>query len=259
VRLAVTTGLVPRPEDLREAEGAAQRHGLPLAPRRGRPLAEVLASSGAGALLVVGARRAAIFLDGREREWQPGMAALRLRRLRQGERGSRRTRDGFLEAAALRRGESVLDCTLGLAGDALVAAAAVGPGGRVVGLETSPALAALVSEGLRLLPDEAAGRIEVRAADALAALSALPARSFDLVAFDPMFRAPRPQAPSFDLVRRLGDPSPLAPAALAEARRVAGRAVLVKDGVPGWDLARLGLTPLPGARGAKRLFARVEV
>jgi hypothetical protein len=259
VRLAVTTGLLPGPEDLREAEAAARRHALPLAPRRERPLAEVLASSGAGALLVVGARRAAIFLDGREQEWRPGMAALRLRRLREGERGRRPTRDGFLEAAALRGGEGVLDCTLGLGGDALVAAAAVGPGGRVLGLEASPALAALVAEGLGRLPDEAARRIEVRRAEALEALSALPSGSFDLVAFDPMFRAPRPQAPGFDLVRRLGDPRPLAPAALAEARRVARRAVLVKDGVPGWDLARLGLAPLPGPRGAKRLYARVEV
>jgi 16S rRNA (guanine1516-N2)-methyltransferase len=32
--------------------------------------------------------------------------------------------------------------------------------------------------------------------------------------------------------------------------------VLVKDGTPGWDLARLGLVPLPSARGAKRLYAR---
>jgi 16S rRNA (guanine1516-N2)-methyltransferase len=31
----------------------------------------------------------------------------------------------------------------------------------------------------------------------------------------------------------------------------------VKDGAPGWDLARLGLTPLPSARGAHRYYARL--
>jgi 16S rRNA (guanine1516-N2)-methyltransferase len=34
--------------------------------------------------------------------------------------------------------------------------------------------------------------------------------------------------------------------------------VVVKDGAPGWDLARLGLTPLPSARGAHRYYARIE-
>jgi len=38
---------------------------------------------------------------------------------------------------------------------------------------------------------------------------------------------------------------------------VARRWVVVKDGAPGWDLARLGLTPLPSARGAHRYYARV--
>jgi 16S rRNA (guanine1516-N2)-methyltransferase len=34
--------------------------------------------------------------------------------------------------------------------------------------------------------------------------------------------------------------------------------VLVKDGTPGWDLARLGLAPLPGRRGAGRLYAWLD-
>jgi hypothetical protein len=33
--------------------------------------------------------------------------------------------------------------------------------------------------------------------------------------------------------------------------------VVVKDGAPGWDLARLGLVPLASARGAHRYYARV--
>ena len=49
----------------------------------------------------------------------------------------------------------------------------------------------------------------------------------------------------------------LEPDALARARRVARRWVVVKDGAPGWDLARLDLAPLPSARWAKRLYARV--
>jgi SAM-dependent methyltransferase len=254
MRLSVTAALGARDPDLRAAEEAARRHSVPFVPRRNRPLPEVAAEAGAGALAVLGAERVSLFLDGREHRWSAGMGILRAKRLRQGERD---TRDPFLEAAELRPGESVLDCTLGLCADALVASAAVGPSGAVVGLESSPALALLAGEGLRRLPDEAAERIEVRRADAAELLPTLPSRSFDLVVFDPMFRHPRAQARGFDLVRRLGDPRPLAAATLAQALRVARRAVLVKDATPGWDLARLGLVPLPGARGAHRLYARV--
>jgi hypothetical protein len=119
-------------------------------------------------------------------------------------------------------------------------------------------LAAWVDEGLQRLEVEPARRIEVRAVDHLAALTALPSRSFDVVVFDPMFRHARAQPSGFDLVRALADARPLRAGAVAEARRVARRWVVVKDGAPGWDLARLGLTPLPSARGAHRYYARVE-
>jgi SAM-dependent methyltransferase len=254
VRLAVTAPLTARAADLASAEDAARRHALPFVARANRALDRVAGEAGADALLVLSARRAALWIDGVLSAWDAGMGALRLKRLRGGERT---TRDPFLEAAAIAPGESVLDATLGLAADALVAAEAAGPGGRVVGLESSPALAALAAEGLSRMDDPAARRIEVVHADDAAFLAAQPARSFDLVAFDPMFRHARAEPPGFDLVRRLADPRPLAAETLAAARRVARRAVLVKDGTPGWDLARLGLAPLPSARGAHRLYARV--
>ena len=256
MRFAVTTTSGADPALLERARAAAARHGVPCLERGRRSLPKLAAEAGVEALLVLG-REAALWLEGRERRWHPGMGSLRARRLLAGERGPP-TADAFLAAAALRPGESVLDCTLGLGADALVAAAAVGEGGRVVGLEASAPLAALVEEGLQRLPHPAARRIEVSRADHADFLAGCPERSFDVVVFDPMFRHARAQDPSFDLVRRLCDPRPLAPEALARARRVARRCVVVKDGAPGWDLARLGLVPLPSARGARRLYARVE-
>ena len=252
MRLAVTTSLH---RDASEAAGraAAARHALPFAPRRST-LAATAAEARADALLVLSPRRATLWLDGAEQRWDPGMGVLRAKRLRDGEVT---TRDGFLDAAGILPGEAVLDCTFGLGADALVAAEAAGPSGHVLGLESSPALAALAAEGLARLADPAARRIEVRHADAATWLAAAPARSFDLVVFDPMFREARAEPPGFDLVRRLGDPSPLSPETLAHARRVARRAVLVKDGAPGRDLTRLGLAPLATARGAPRVYARV--
>ncbi len=258
VRLAVTTPLRPSREDEAEARAAAERHGLPYAPRGRRPAAEVAREAAVDALLVVSPRASILAVDGEERRWSAGMGTLRAKRLRRrGEVHDPTARDPFLDAAGLREGDLVLDCTVGLGADALVAAAAVGPRGRVVGLEGSPVLAAWVAEGLRRLPDEAARRIEIRSGEHGGALADLPERSFDVVLFDPMFRHARAEPAGFDLVRQLADARPLSPDALARARRVARRWVLVKDGAPGWDLARLGLVPLPSARGAHRYYARV--
>jgi hypothetical protein len=296
VRIAVTTARRPTALERAAARAAAARHSLPFAPREEASLAAVARAAQADALLVLSDRRAAIWMGSELQAWQPGMGELRLRRLLAGEAACRPTRDGFLEAAQLRPGDEVLDATLGLGGDALVAAGAVGPTGRVLGIEISPALAALVTEGLRRhgrgqvrgigaggiggrAPDvevgeagglscaggaaagaaAAAARIEVVAGDACEVLRELPDRSFDVVAFDPMFRHGREGTPVFALVRRLADPRPLPPEALAHARRVARRAVVVKDGVPGWDLARLGLAPIACARWAERLYARIDV
>jgi hypothetical protein len=256
VRLAITTPLRPSPAEEAEARAAASRHGLAYLRRENRPAARVAREAGVDALLVLGPR-GAILADGAEaRRWSPGMGALRAKRVRRG--GDDPTaRDPFLDAAGLREGDLVLDCTVGLGADALVAAEAVGPRGRVVGIEASPALAAWVAEGLRRLPLEAAGRIEIRPGDHAGVLAALPERSFDVVLFDPMFRHARAGPGGFDLVRRLADARPLSAAALARARRIARRWVVVKDGAPGWDLTRLGLVPLPSARGAHRYYARV--
>ncbi len=258
--VAVTTPLRPSHAEEGEAREAAGRHGLPYAARGSQRLEAVLARAGAGAVLVLSATAAILATAGADQRWSAGMGLLRMRRTQarlEGRPVSPTDRDPFLEAAGIRPGDQVLDATLGLGADALVAAAACGPEGRVVALEGSPVLAAWVAEGLLRLGAEPARRIEVRAAEHLAALTALPARSFDLVVFDPMFRHARAQPGGFELVRVLADARPLAAAALAEARRVARRWVVVKDGAPGWDLVRLGLTPLPSARGAHRYYARV--
>jgi 16S rRNA (guanine1516-N2)-methyltransferase len=261
VRLVVTTPLHPRPAEAAAAREAAARHALPLVPRDDGSLERLVAAAGADAALVLSRAASTLWCQGEGRRWAPGMGLLRMKRALArlaGDPVPPSDRDPFLEAATIGPGDAVLDATLGLGADALVAAAACGPDGRVVAVEGSAALAAWVAEGLRRLAAEPARRIEVRTGDHLAVLAGLPGRSFDVVVFDPMFRHARAEPGGFDLVRRLADPRGLSAEALAEARRVARRWVVVKDGAPGWDLARLGLAPLPSARGAHRYYARLE-
>jgi hypothetical protein len=177
------------------------------------------------------------------------MGFLRLVRAQKG------SADPLVKAAGLMRGDRVLDATLGLGGDALVAAHATGT--PVLGLEANPVLAAFVSAALRRVQTAgraAAALVEVRHSDHRTVLKDMPARSVDVVLFDPMFRNAAEAGPLFELVRQLGNPAPLTGETMREARRVARRGVLVKDAPPGVELATLGIQPLPARRSPRIVF-----
>jgi len=241
--------------DEEEARELAARFGLLAEPRRGRRVDELLARAFPGPVLVLGALSAELFAQptaaARETAGQGepagvraslGMAMLRFTRALAGEP------DSLLRAAALRPGELVIDATLGLGGDALMAAQATGA--RVIGLEKSPMLAAFAQAALRRPPGdanarkaalEAAARIDIRAVDHRDALAQMPDQSADVVLFDPMFRATLDAAPVFDVVREHAEMASLSPETLAQARRVARRGVLIKDSPRGSELRRLGV------------------
>jgi len=251
--LAVTTSMHPDGPLVARAKAAARRLGVPYLPRRGTRPSELLER--AGALLVIH-RDGEVSLQDAEGQarWSPGMALLRLKRLEAGEE------DTLVRVAALRPGEAVLDCTLGLGQDALVAARAVGSTGRVVGVERSLPLLGLVSEGLAGFdPGPESARIETVHADAASFLREQPDRAFDCVIFDPMFGRPTKAQPAFELLRRQAVHEPLTREVLDEARRVARRAVVVKAARYADDLSRLGLQPLPGSRYTQVVWSRVDV
>jgi hypothetical protein len=252
VPLAVTTSAKPTEPLVARAQAAARQWRVPFIPR---PPKQGIASwfdSRAEALLVFGHDGVALWDKEGHHGFHLGMAHLRRLRVAQGEP------DTFVRVAQLRPGDAVLDCTLGLAQDALVASLAVGPTGRVVGVEKSLALCALAAEGLKLHelgPDSC--RVEVVHADALEHLRSLPARSFDIVFFDPMFARPQKAQPGFDVLRRFADHAPLTHQALEEGRRVARRWVLIKGARHSDDLRKLGLAPEPGSRYTEVAWARV--
>jgi hypothetical protein len=247
MRALVTTAPSGSPE---EAEELATRFGLVAEPRAGRLVPELLEVAQGAPVLVLGSRGAELFEGSRAFRASIGMGYLRFVRARSG------TADPLVTAAGLRPGDRVLDATLGLAQDALVAAQVTGE--PVEGLEASPVLAAFVVAALRRLPGpaarDAAARIDVRCADHRAALRELPPKSFDVVLLDPMFRTAAEASPLFDLLRRHGEHDPLDTETVKEAQRVARRGVLVKDAAPGAELTRLDLVPLPSRRTARICF-----
>ncbi len=251
--LAVTTSDRRDRALVDRARAVADARGLPFL-RRNHPqtLAELLQTQ-ARALLVFEADAICLIDAQGVLRFSPGLAHLRIKQLDAGVE-----EDMLVRFGALREGEQVLDCTLGLAGDAQVAARLVGPRGRVVGLEKSLALSLLVEHGLKTLERHPrACSVDVHSVDAGDYLRAQPDGSFDAVLFDPMFGRERRASAAFETLRRYADYTPLTPSMVAEAQRVARRVVLIKGSRYSTDFKKLGLEPLPARRSATVLWARL--
>jgi len=235
--------------DLAEARELAERFGLRAEPRGGRSLVQLLADTNGAPVLVLASHRADLYERARSYPASVGMASLRVLRAAKGET------DPLVAHAELRPGDSVLDATLGLGGDALVSAHATGA--RVVGLESHPLVAAFTQAALRRLPKHGRdpGRlVHVIRADHRAWLKGQPTGAFDVVLLDPMFRRAGEAGALFELLRTYAEHTLLAPETLREAQRVARRGVLLKDSGRGEELQRLGLVPRPSRRSAAIAF-----
>jgi len=234
-----------------EAEACAERWGLPLLLRR--PKAPLRGLLDQARVLVVFGENAVSLRDRHGRAaGGPGLAALRLKEIAKG-----RAEDPLQRVGELRPGERVLDATLGFAQDARVAARLVGPAGSVLGLESSLPLVVLSDASLRRERAGSSAAIEVRHADSNEVLRTMPDQSVDVVLFDPMFGRALPAQPGFELLRRLANPAPLGQAAVAEARRVARRVVLIKAARYTPMLKGLGLHHEYASRSAPVVWARV--
>lgn len=240
------------------ARAAAERWRLPFLERPRKSGLCGAIGVFAEAFLVCGGDGWALRDESSTLRFTPGMAMLRVKRMAAGFASE----DQLLRQAELRPGDTVLDGTLGLGADALVCAAAVGPSGRVMAVERSTALCALVAESLRLRPPLAdLAPIECTLGDAGDVLRGMLPRSVDVVVLDPMFARPLKASPAFELLRRYASAVPLAPSTVDEALRVARRCVLVKQAVfrlpgalaPGSDAGQLPV------RFASARYARLEV
>ena len=158
--------------------------------------------------------------------YHPGMAEIRVQQLLRG------ALDYLVRALDLHPGARVLDCTLGLASDAAVAACVAGPTGRVVGLEASLLLHFAVQHGLAHyecktpLLTAALRRVEAVHAVAAEYLATCAHNSFDVVYFDPMFRHPVQGSKAMEALRPLSLEEPLARSTVELALKVAPRVVI---------------------------------
>ncbi len=242
--MIVTTGIEPSEETRRHAEELAAQCSLTVVERREYSLNQLRRRYKSDAVLVVTAKGARLEIPGRQPFFfHPNTAAFRIKRLERGDT------DTMLAACQIQPGDHVLDATLGLGADSIVFAHAVGPAGRVVGVESETLIAHLVADGLRHWHTESQAlreammRVQVRAGDHLEILREQPDDSFDIVYFDPMFEVTVEASRGIAGIREFANEATLGEEAVREALRVARRRVVLKEGKAGRLYERFGFTP----------------
>lgn len=229
LKTIVTTAGRPDDVSMALAAFACQELGATFEPRKKRSIrkmSQVLQAN----VMVAGKNRYDYYAYGAQEPFffHPNSAAFRLKRVARGEA------EPFLEAAQLQQGDLVLDCTLGLAADAMLAAYTVGEAGRVVGLEANPNVAFIVRQGMQTydtteLPLTSCMRqIEVVQSEAIHYLKTFPDNAFDVVYMDPMFEEVIAEANNFQALRQAGEHVTLTDEWVQEAKRVAKKRVVLK-------------------------------
>ncbi len=252
MKIAVTTSRENQ-EVIKKAEEIARQLNLVYLPRKKRCIDSMRSEYGLSYLLVVEKER--VILQGDTRVfWHPNMAVPRLKCLRQGKS------DNMIEAMQLKPKDRLLDCTLGLAADALVAAYVVGIEGLVTGLEASKYLSFLTKWGMenyrgqnthvrRLLK-----RITVLNVSYEEYLNTLPEGFYDVIYFDPMFNRGLKNSSGINAIRPLACYKPLSREIIDKALKATRRRVVVKSTPTSDDLHLLKANFIVGGKHSSVLY-----
>ncbi|WP_241156675.1 class I SAM-dependent methyltransferase [Bacillus sp. FJAT-42376] len=210
-------------------------------------------------VLVVGVDRVELYssLDEKPFFFHPNSAMFRIKRLIEGGR------DPYLEAAGICEGKKVLDCTLGLGSDSIVASYAAGKTGRVTGVEGNREMAVIVGHGLKKWDagleeiSSAMRRVDVIHANHLDYLQSCGDDSFDIVYFDPMFEE-EVASEGMGPLKQIALYHDLNESVLEQAKRVAKERVVLKDHWKSGRFEKWGFTQLK-RRAASFHFGVLEI
>jgi 16S rRNA (guanine1516-N2)-methyltransferase len=225
----VTTAGRPDEQSQKLANYASEALNANIIPRNKRSVKKMAEQYDAN-VIVAGKNRFEYYVKGAESPFffHPNSAAFRLKRVARGEE------EPFLNACDLQKGDSFLDCTLGIGADSLLAAYTVGKEGKVVGLEADPNVAFIVKVGMQTydtseLPLTSCMRdIEVIQATAVDFLKSQPDNCFDVIYMDPMFEEIIEESTNFVALRTAGSHITLSAEWVKEAVRVAKKRVVLK-------------------------------
>lgn len=255
---AVTTSLRPSPVQVSLAIKLADELSVPFIPRNDLSIDAITSNIGVAGMMVVSSKRISFVTGSTEFFFHPGLAKLRITGIKNGKT------DQMIQAMSLRTGDTLLDCTLGLGTDAIVASYVLGTQGKVTGLESSRLIAAIVERGLTTYQFEdeditlAMQRVEVVHSDHKDYLAGLPPRSYDVVYFDPMFRSPRKKSPAMDAMRAIANPNPVDQETIAMALRVCTKRVVMKERRWSTEFERVGFREIQGGKYAPVVYGVID-
>ena len=223
--MAITTGKYGH--FAKEAQILAEYYNLPFIERNNKGIDKLLNFYNLKSLLVLTEDGLAAYSLGQKEKlrFHPGMSVPRMRLARAGQQ------EPLLMAIEPKAGMRVLDCTLGLASDAISIALAIGDNGRVDGLEASRAIYIITDYGLRHYKStykpiaQAIERISVRNQNYQQFLERCE-ENFDVVYFDPMFDHGLYKSQSINALRAFADYTPLSQDMIAKALKIAPKVVV---------------------------------
>ncbi len=233
--------------------------GFRYVPRRRLGLERLAHENGADGIVVWESTGPVLYFGGEKLFFHPSMAKNRIAAYRK-----QNQEDLMIKACRLEPGWSFLDCTLGMGADAIVASY-FSQTGRITGLESEKAVAAVIGWGMRIYQgqmswlNQAINRIEVLNYNHREYLSQLPEQSYDLVYFDPMFEHPLLKSKPLNPLRKLANPTPIDSETIISAARVARRRVVMKTQASGGEIERLNLKRISGSRHNPITYGVLEV
>ncbi len=254
----VTTARKPKGDSEILAEKFAEKLNLKFVPRTDFSLETLKEIYRVENILLIRKNFPVIVTNDGELFFHPNTAHLRIKNLRQGEG------DRLIDAAKIKSGDKILDCTLGLGSDSIVESFAVGIEGKVTALEINPVLAEIVRYGMKNFVDDtppvidAMRRVEVVTANYVDYLKNCAENSFDVVYFDPMFRHAINKSSGINPIRPLADNRPLEIDSVKEAARIARRCVVMKENSRSGEFARLGFKIAAGGKYSSISFGVID-
>ena len=257
MKLIVTTGRKSRESDIQLAINSAQKLSIEFLPRSNDSFDKILRESGVDGILIANQNSIRLHTPKQEFFFHPSLAHVRIKNLREG-RGDR-----MIDAMQLESGMSVLDCTLGLGADSIVASFVSQT--QVIGIESSPAIALIVAHGFQNFSEESPAiiesmrRIKVVNANHKEYLATLKSKSVDVIYFDPMFRYPITKSHSIGTFRSFANPDPLDLETIELAKSIARRRIIMKENSRSLEFARLGFKILSGGKYSSVAYGAIEL
>jgi hypothetical protein len=244
-----------------DALQVAQDLGLPYVKRRRYSINKLMENYNIESMILVTTKGIRYVIRDQTEEpffFHPSSAMFRYKRL------IKRGHDPFVESTQLTKGMSLLDCTLGLGSDAIIASYIVGSKGKVDGLESVELLAYMVQSGLKKWDtgieelNLAMDRISVYNKHHLEFLQSSPTSGYDIVYFDPMFEQTKSDSIGLSPLKKIANYEDLSLRIIKEAKRVARRRVVMKDSSHSSRFTQLGFSTIE-RKYASHWFGTIEL